>query len=378
MPDHQELKDQARTKARELLSQSASFREMERAEQMALYRDMVDAHYNELAKQHGLLSEESSLATAMMASDMIDANRHNTPGVAQSGQLLGNFVRNVNFPEFVKSLVDGVFQANLKLTKDQMQAYTELLKEASKSVAEFVRQVDDTDALVRLTQNNSQFKLAPRRSRPQPVNSPSSGGATPPASKPGESDANTPMLVDQRGKPVKMDSPDIQSKLLEAKLALAQERRRLLREMILMGVSRLVVERGVIRASVNFQIDSSQSTENMDAASESRQKQKQSSGGGGIFGLIFGGSSSVSHEISVTNSQAASTTTTDTTLSAQMTGFVELQFKSDYFKLDNFKDMYDPGQAPPAAQAQVPGSAAPAPLPAAAAPQPAAPPAPPA
>lgn len=375
MTNPQELKDQARTKARELLSQSASFREMDRAEQMALYKDVVDAHYNELAKQHGLFSEESSLATAMVASDMIDASRHNTPGVAQSGQLLGNFVRNVNFPEFVKSLVNGVYEANLKLTKDQMEAYTQLLKEASKSVAEFARQVDDTDALVRLTQNNNQFKLAPRRSRPQPLNPPP-GGTTPPAPKPGESDANAPVLVDQRGKPVKMDSPDIQSKLLEAKIALAQERRRLLREMILMGVSRLVVERGIIRASVNFQIESSQSTENMDTASENRQKVKDSSTGRGIFGILFGGTSDVTREITVANSQAASTTTTDTTLSAQMSGFVELQFKSDYFTLNNFKDMYDPGQSPPAGQAQVPGSAAPAQLPATAAPQPAAQPAP--
>lgn len=69
MSDHQELKDQARAKTRSLLAYSQSFRSMDREEQLALYKDLVDAHYRDLAEQSGL-------ATEMTAGDLIDADRH--------------------------------------------------------------------------------------------------------------------------------------------------------------------------------------------------------------------------------------------------------------------------------------------------------------
>ncbi|MEM8808167.1 MAG: hypothetical protein AAGF01_19270, partial [Cyanobacteria bacterium P01_G01_bin.38] len=50
-------------------------------------------------------------------------------------------------------------------------------------------------------------------------------------------------------------------------------------------------------------------------------------------------------------SSAKSTASTD--LAAQITGSVELVFKSDYFKLDNFASMY--GGKAPQNQAQQPG-----------------------
>ena len=44
-------------------------------------------------------------------------------------------------------------------------------------------------------------------------------------------------------------------------------------------------------------------------------------------------------------SSAKSQASTD--LSAQVSGSVEIQFKSDYFRLDNFATMYGPITAPP-------------------------------
>lgn len=43
----------------------------------------------------------------------------------------------VDIPEFVADLIDGVFQAIVNASIEQMEAYGDLLKDATKSVAEF-------------------------------------------------------------------------------------------------------------------------------------------------------------------------------------------------------------------------------------------------
>lgn len=353
-PRNTELNDQARAKTRSLLAYSQSFRNMDRAEQMALYKDLVDANYNDLATQSGLLSEQSGLSTEMAtAGDLINDDRHNTPGIQQSGRMMGGFVKDIDFPGFVRDLVTGVFDANQDANERQMEAYMRLLDKATRSLSAFVNEVKDTEALVRLTESNNQYKLKmaktdARRNRARPPRP----GAMP---SPEQGAAPNLVLTDQNGKEVNLKDDAIQAKLLDAKLALAKERRTMLRETILMGVSRLVVEKGTIRASVNFKIDSAQDTYNVDDAEVNQTSTNQEFRSPGLFGGFFGGTSRSNSRITIANSAASSESNTATNLSAEMTGFVEIQFKSDYFKLDNFTQMFDLGQGQ-VPQAQLPAS----------------------
>lgn len=370
MSDHQELKEQARAKTRSLLAYSQSFRNMDREEQMALYKDLVDAHYSDLAQEQGLATE---MATA---GDLIDENRHFNKRIGgvndDIGDVAGKFIKKVDFPGFVRDLVVGVFNANIDANERQMRAFQNLLKEATKSLSAFVNETDDTEALVRLVQGSDQFRLGlPRRTARQPRQK--AGGAP---IQPTNSEAPpTPVLLDKNGKEVNMNSPDIKAKILDTKLAMAKEKRTLLRETLLMGVSRLVVEKGTIKAEVNFQISASESRINDDNANVSKNKQL-SIGGVDFFGIrvppIY---AEQTNQISV----ASSNTETSTDVSANMSGYVEIQFKTDYFKLDNFREMFDLGQGQlPPGQNQAPRGAAPSPQgqAPAAAPLPAAPPAP--
>lgn len=372
MPDYQELKDQARTMTRSLLAHSQSFRALDRDEQMALYRELSDAHYNELAEAQGL---STAMATA---GDLIDEERHINKRIGgvndDVGDVAGKFIKKVDFPGFVRDLVVGVFNANIEANERQMRAFQNLLREATKSLAAFVNETDETEALVRLVQGSNQFTLGTsRRSRsPRPKpGAPNPPGQPPTPGLPAPPDPNappTPVLLDKNGKEVNMNAPDIKAKILDAKLALAKEKRALLRETLLMGVSRLVVEKGTIKAEVNFQISASESRFNVDQAQLSKTKQI-SVGGFGLFGIppIY---AKQENQISVATSDSEASTD----VSATMSGYVEIQFKTDYFKLDNFRDLFDLGQGQlPAGQTQAPRTQTPnAP---AAQPLPAAPPA---
>jgi hypothetical protein len=335
MPDDQGLKEQARAKARSLLTESESFRNMDREEQMMLYKDLVDANYNDLAKEQGL-------ATEFAAGDLIDKERHKNTrigGVDQdAADIMGKLVNKVNFPGFVRDLLVGVFDANQDANERQMRVFMDLMRQATKSLAEYVREIDNDETMMRLVQSNNQYRLGMTKA-----------GA---GRRRGGKEPN-PVLVDQSGKEVNMNDAAIQAKILDARLALAKERRTLLRETMLMGVSRLVIEKGVIRANVKFRVDASEDTVNDDQGEDRRHE--ESSFRAGFFGM----GARISRQRSQV-SIATSNTEMNSTLSAEMEGFVEIQFKSDYFKLDNFKEIFDlgAGQVPSTAPQQLPAAPA--------------------
>jgi hypothetical protein len=174
------------------------------------------------------------------------------------------------------------------------------------------------------------------------------------------------VLTDKEGNKLDLGDNEVKAKIMEAKIAMAKEQRAMLREVILMGVTRLVVEKGVVKAACKFDIKAGEKIDKNDKAALQEASSTSSSltAGGGLLGSIFGhpqgGVTSSRQKSKISVSSAKSQATTD--LTAQVSGSVEIQFKSDYFKLDNFATMYGPITAPPAPP---PGLPAPAPAPAA-------------
>ncbi|MBD2206937.1 hypothetical protein H6G33_31170 [Calothrix sp. FACHB-1219] len=359
MPTPEELKNQARAKARSILSQSQSFLNMDKAQQFALYKDVVNSTHEELVRQNelakgmsvtndeeGIQSKNNQLARqAEFVSAMATApNPNSNPdNITQAGNNFANLVDKVDFPGFVRDLLVGVFDANLDANERQMEAYTKLLKEATKGVNEFAKDVTDMDALIKMVETSGGYSLGP----------PNLGGD------------GLPTLIDTTTKqPVDTNNNSIQAKIIEAKMALAKEKRTMLRETILMGVSRLVVEKGIIRAEVEFQINASATTN--DTSNDTKTSNTSVGGSARVGGKVGAWGAEASTNFSRTSSQvsiATSNATTKTDASAKLKGFVEIQFKSDYFKLDNFTQIFDlgKGQVPQGAnpqpnQAQAPAS----------------------
>jgi hypothetical protein len=343
--------DRARAEVRQVLAGSPSFRGLKYDEQQSLYRDMVESRAMELATLSGAMAEPKA------ASELIDRKRHENRRIDQAGDLAGDFVDQVDFPGFVKDLVKGVFDANMKVTVEQMQAYQTLLKNASASVSKFINAIDDTSAFGYLAENNSEeFSLD--------------------FTDETEADGSRKVaLTDKDGNRLDVGDNELKARIMDAKIRMAQEQRAMLREMLLMGVTRLVVEKGVIKASVVFDVKAQEKIALQDKA---QLTSASSSGGsvtasGGIFGKIFGGPTAghswSNQKTKISVSSAKSESSTD--LAAKITGSVEINFKTDYFALDNFASMYQQGAgggatgtggvpqpgAPPGAAPQLPAGA---------------------
>jgi hypothetical protein len=335
-----EIRSLARQQARESLSLSTTFSSLPREDQFQMYQAAVQDNYRRLARQHGLTQ-----AFAERASDMINDRRHENRRIEQAGELAGDFVQQVDFPGFVRDLLKGVFDANLQVTLAQMDKYIELLKAATASVSKFVNAIDDTAAFGYLAENDGDnFSF---------------GFDEEERDESGEPKA---VLTDKDGNKLDLGDNEVKAKIMDAKIAMAREQRALLRETILMGVSRLVVERGNVKASVLFDFKADERISKTDKAGIQKQKSTSTSGrlGGGLIGSIFGGpeggrtESTRETRISVSSAKSEGSTS----LAAKLTGSVDITFKSDYFKLDNFASMYADLRAQPAA---LPGATAPVP-----------------
>ena len=208
-----------------------------------------------------------------------------------------------------------------------MEAYQKLLKTATKSVAEFVNAIDNAAAFGYLAENKSDdFSIDFDDNDRDDAGKPK------------------PVLTNKEGERLDIGDNEIKAKIMDAKIAMAKEQRALLRETILMGISRLVVERGKVKASVLFDIKAG---EQINKADKAAMKEAHSSGtsmraSGGLIGSIFGGPagghtrSDSKTQISISSAKSTATTS----LEAKLAGEVEIIFKSDYFKLDNFASMY--------------------------------------
>ncbi len=179
------LKSLARQQARRTLLASEAFRALSANEQALLCDKLAGAY--EIA----LLQQARVDFTVALAS-------------LQDDDLAAEFLNALDFPKFVSALLKGVFDANLTVALRQMEAYAELLKEASKSVAQFADDnVTETQARKWLLQQ---------------------------------------LLCDADAEEKKRKpSPEFSARELKvAKTTLAREQRRLLRELLLMGVARLL------------------------------------------------------------------------------------------------------------------------------------------
>jgi hypothetical protein len=258
----------------------------------------------------------------------------------QLPQIGAEFIQAIDFPQFVEDLLAGVFDANLKVTLQQMQTYQDLLKTASQSVAQFVQKIDDAQAFAYLASNQSDmFSMG--------FEDDEEGGG-----------GQQAVLTDKEGNKLDLGDNEVKARIMDAKIAMAKEHRAMLRETILMGITRLVVEKGVVEASVLFDVQATEQIKTQGKSGSEFESTRASENTGGLFGGIFGGTSGTRQSrhsrITVSSVKAVA----DSKLAASIKGNVKIQFKSDYFKLDNFAKLYEEGRDGGAPLGTIPGSPA--------------------
>jgi hypothetical protein len=247
-------------------------------------------------------------------------------GVEQYGEL----VKKVDFPNFVSGLVNGVFKAVVDASIEQMKAYGELLAACAKTVDEFARD-NITDGAAR-DQVRSKF----------------------------------PHLDDDDGEAALVAA---------AKVELARQRQSLMATMVLLGINRIVITNGQINAKVVFDMRAEDSAKRQ-ATAELHDEAKSSSFAAehnfspmpwNVSANVSGRSQS---HVATVESAVDDTSEAKAEVKAQLTGEVQLKFKSETFPLERMVSagglaLLNARAEPPALRAGAAPAAAPAPAPAA-------------
>jgi hypothetical protein len=279
---------EVRQKVQELLLQSPAYHQLPAAQQQQVARDTAliadtlvgspDGDLNAVGSQ-ALASGDKQWESNKAAVDEI-GNDPFTAGAAREGAAVaGEFMKQVNFVEFVSGLIDGVFNSIVSSNIQQMEAYSKMVADVSKSLNQFrddnTTSDDGKDHLVE--QFPDVFDIG--------VDS-FSGGAPGLKLKDGvDQDSALAKVQGSLGEhaDVKLDSvdvsdPAVQETLIKAARGqIASSRQQLLATMVLMGLSRIVVTNGKIQAKIMYDFKAS-SQRTLSRTASARDYARDSSG----------------------------------------------------------------------------------------------------
>ena len=389
-----------RQKVRQLLTHSEAFQALPPAQQQEIAKHTVEiASY--LAEPDGIRADR--LPTSQAAEDPYavglagqNQRRRGGRGGRQSGQfeaqaaregarVAGLLLEQVNFPEFVSGLIDGVFHSIVQSSIQQMEAYGRLVADVAKTLNQFrdenvsVNQgrdhlVDTYPDLFEIDTGESFFgeEGGPRVRLREGVDEDQALQRV----------SDLPVEGETLGS---LDDETIEERLVPAaRTQLATSRQQLLATMVLMGINRIIVTDGRISAKVLYEFQARDTLRWQTSATQfdydpelrtytgSGESEREYEGGERSYSRDKGGKldyqrrdgsyySKGSYKYSnqpVLNAVTAYQETGDAALQARasLAGEVRVNFKSETFPLERMADSFQIGQIQDAAQ---PGQAGP-------------------
>ena len=139
---------EVRAKVRELLSQSEAFAQLTPEQQRQVARDTALVADTLVGQQQAADMRSQAMndqfQEGQQAVDAIGQEPF-TAGAARAGAYVaGEFLKQINFVEFVSGLIDGVFNSIVTSSIEQMEAYSKMVADVSKSLNQF-RDENTTD-----------------------------------------------------------------------------------------------------------------------------------------------------------------------------------------------------------------------------------------
>jgi hypothetical protein len=307
----------------------------------------------------------------------------------QAGQDYADTVAAINFPAFVGGLIDGVFNSIVTTSIKQMEAYSEMVKNVSKSVDQYMKD--------NVTEGHARDYLADKY--PDHLEYDNSADKPVLKAKEGADDGNMPDFFADLGLKSKVSSLDddtVEQQLVPAaRRRIAMDRQQLLATMVMMGVNRLVVTNGTIEASCFFELDTTDTRKASDRKNTSfdygSQQHAEGGGGGetdfkqdwsgkwkgqsndnyaersGDYSGSYDNKSNWYSKSSNDNSARFKMTTARTRdseqtvkMHAELGGKVKVNFKSDYFPMEKMVDALQVNQIRDKTAAGIAPQAAPA------------------
>lgn len=414
-----ETLEEVRKNVREMLLRSQSFRDLPAAQQLQVARDTVEvAAY--LVDPEGTTSERRAkgldplvptdpyhmgLAQSQADTQATTPQGTGTPQfqavAAREGvAAVGAYLTAVNFPNFVAGLIKGVFHAIVASSIEQMQAYSDLVANVSKTLNEFRDE--------NVSENAGKDQLIDQFPDLFALGTGEDADGNPTAKVQLKDGVDESAALERvKSLPIEggissLDEDSIQEKLVPAaRTQLATSRQQLLATLVLMGINRIIVTDGKIAARVLFDFKAqdrfklrSRAVRFDYAKGQTRTVQE-----GEIESRTEGATHSHSHDKDSTDDEdrdasfylkgkyktttepvltlqsvAEASQNADLSTKATLSGSVDVNFKSDVVPLDKLADSFQIGRIQDAAKprsAEAARTPAPAPLAPAAAPAPA-------
>jgi len=232
----------------------------------------------------------------------------------------------IAFPTFVADLIKGTFNAIVDASIKQMEAYGNLLANVAKTVDQFMAD--------NITDNQARDYLV--NAYPDRMKMEIGGDGAKVRARDNANEGAKPDFKAQFGlsEEIEIDDDSIEEKLVPAaRRHLARSRHQLLSTMVLMGINRIVVTSGRIAAKMGFRIDAKDHGTAQSASQFDFNNENITSGGGSFFG--FGVMSYNKNTIAYVSSTKKDSSD-DLDVHADLTGEVDLKFKSDYFPMERF------------------------------------------
>jgi hypothetical protein len=260
-------------------------------------------------------------AQAQQAAPQGPAAEEFSPRAArEAARITREQLKAVEFPTFVADLIRGTYNAIIDASIKQMEAYAELVANVAKTVDQFMSD--------NITDNQARDYLAGQY--PAHFRVDTSGDSPTLTVREGAAGIPAPSLKTDLGLTEDVDLSDQTAEetlVPAARRKIARGRQQMLASMVMMGVNRIVVTSGRIYAKMGFHIDA---RDYGSASAASKFDETNVSTATGWFG--FGGGATVNAVTYVSSTQKDSDDAIN--LSTDLTGEVELKFKTDYLPLE--------------------------------------------
>ena len=276
------------------------------------------------------LAESTPVARAAANQKKTKAAEEFDPRAAsQVAKVTRDTLNAIAFPTFVADLIKGTFNAIVDASIQQMEAYGELLSNVAKTVDQFMGD--------NISDNNARDFLVAKYPGHFRVDTGDEEGPRVRV-RDNADDLAKPDFKGhfQLNEDVDLDDDAVEQVLVPAaRRQLARNRHSLLSTMVLMGINRIVVTSGRIRAKMGFRIDAHDHGR-AESASQFDFQHSTSVGAGGGIASFFGGPSVQSKTSVAYVSSTKKESSDDLNVNADLTGEVDLKFKSDYFPMERF------------------------------------------
>jgi hypothetical protein len=263
------------------------------------------------------------------AGPMSDGGSRRPPATETVAARAGALSDEIDFPQFVGSLVHGAFDAILDASIRQMEAFADLVSAVAKDVRDFTRDnVTDSQARDWLVEKYPQDVMVSFEGGPRLMPRPS----TAPAAEDGDADSGrSPAWLAE----FSLEGQELTAELLEGPLlARAREqagrtRQQLLATMVLLGMNRVIVRDGTIAARLRFRVAAADRAKVDYAVSDDPQS----------GGTAWGRRGSSAYQLPSTKvSTVGVNVQSDTELKAELFGEVKINFASETLPLERFVD----------------------------------------